>query len=224
MNRKRNFLGIAITVLFAVVLAVFHFNGLGPKDKKTGLVLRPTYKETSYVDAKIGAGGLMVLKNPKYISEVISTSGIIVTGEIISIDSYKRVLELKEGTPEKAVADKQGNSGVSEIGGKNLTVRLSDIIKGAGLPENIAVYIPSVYEDLVPRLEENNVYVFFLNWNKELDGYIFAHPEASFFEVGKEDKIRAFYQETSDFYEQDGKTYEKFRSKLQAEIKVPEEK
>jgi len=42
--------------------------------------------------------------------------------------------------------------------------------------------------------------------------------------VGKDDKIRPFYQETSDFYGQDGKTYQEFRSKLEAEIRVLEDK
>jgi|GEM_PF-4077888 len=135
MSRKSIFSVIVITGLFAAVFALYGFYGFGLKDKKDGLGIRPTYTETSYVDAKIGAGGLMVLKNPKYISEIIDTSHIIVKGEILSTESEKRTVELKEGTPEKALADKRGNPGTSEISGKNLTVRLTDILKGDKLPE-----------------------------------------------------------------------------------------
>jgi hypothetical protein len=141
-----------------------------------------------------------------------------VKGEITSSENEKKTIELKDGTPEKALADKRGDAGTSEVSGTNLTVKIIDTLKGEKLPKNIIVYIPGIYEDLVPNLQNNNVYIFCLNWNNDLGKYIFGHPSASFFEVNRDGKIKSFYDQTSDFYDFTGKPYDKFKSKLVDEI------
>lgn len=207
-------IGLAIFAVMAVSLVSYYLYQNNEKE----IVIKPSYTETSYVEANLGAGALMKIKNPKYTAEIVNTSDIIIKGEISSSDIETKTIELKEGTPERAIADKRGDPSTSEVRGTNLSVKVLETLKEDKLPENVTVYIPDIYKYLVPNLQENNMYIFCLNYNNDLGKYIFCHPSASFYQVEKDGKIKSFYDQTSDFYDFTGKPYDKFKTKLLKEI------
>ncbi len=211
-------LGVGLSVL--VILAVSFASYYIYENKESDLIIKPSYTETSYVEAKLGAGALMKIKNPKYVAEIVNSSDIIVKGQIIEVRSETNSIKLQEGSPEKALTDKRGKSDNENITGTNYTIKVIDTLKGESLPENITLYIPYIYEDLVPVLLNDDTYVLCLTWNKDIEKYIFGHPSASFYYVDENQIIKSFYDQTSDFDDFTGKTYDKLKDKLVDEVKA----
>lgn len=204
---------IGLSILAIIVATIVTFNL--KENKYSGLIIKPSYTAISDVCLD-SAGALMRITNPKYTSEIVNSSDIIVKGQIISVNSETKTFKMQEGTPEKALADIRGSSPIYYVTGTNYTIKVFDIIKGNNITEDIVLYIPNVYKELVPELLDKDSFVFCLNWNDNLGKYIYGHPSASFFKVDKNENVKPVYNQTSDFYNLT--EYNKLKSKFLEEV------
>lgn len=210
---------ISLSIVLCVSLGAVITIGLLDKNKNI-ISNKPEdllYEEFSYGESS--SGSRIIIKNPKDLAEMVGYAELIIKGEVIAISDVSKSFSLKEGTPEKAVADQTGGRTTYTVESTDNIIKISDTLKGTAPGSEITVSLPKGEESFSHQIAKGESYIFFLLWNEYLGKYMVIHPTASYFKINSDGKITSIYKKASEYVELDGKSFDDVKKKIKDKVK-----